>query len=125
MPVCSRALGGLHGQAYLQCVRTDLFKGLGGLHGQGVCPALLPGAGGYLDDVWGVHADVQAQHQGDRRRLQPLLLPPLGQVTLGWPTRALPQAPVLVARIVMQLRTAQPTNLDHPVENVHIGKGPG
>ena len=87
-------------------LRTYLLEGLGWLHGQGVCPALLPGTWGDLDDVRGVHADVQAQHKSNGGGFQALLLPPFGQVTLKWTADALPHALILLTRIVMQLHTA-------------------
>mmetsp|Transcript_26849 Transcript_26849/g.63729 ORF Transcript_26849/g.63729 Transcript_26849/m.63729 type:complete len:470 (+) Transcript_26849:3155-4564(+) len=47
-------------------------------HGQGVDPALEAGAGGDLDHIGRVHADVEANDEGDAAGLQALLLPPLG-----------------------------------------------
>jgi len=94
---------------------TNCFQRLGWLHGERVDPALQARAGRDHKHVRRVHADVEAQHQRDRRGLQPLLLAPLGHQALRLRWRLLLLQPRLMPHLGSTCRPS------HSVVNAQAG----
>lgn len=70
-------------QAQQEPAPTYGVQRFGRLHGERIHPALQPRTWGDLYHVWGVNSYVEADHQRHGGRFQTLLLPPLGNKSLG------------------------------------------